>query len=85
MSFHNTLAYTEKICLKGQPTLAELGNTPVAQDVNKFVLISTPLLLSCFIQSLDGMKSGMKMNVSVNIDLDKKIKTFCRWKFSESA
>lgn len=38
------------------PTLSKLGNTPVAQDVNKLPLIGPPLLLSCFIQRLGGVK-----------------------------
>lgn len=35
-------------------TLSELGNAPVAQDVNELALISAPLLLPRFVQRLGG-------------------------------
>lgn len=41
------------------PTLSELRDTPVAQDVDKLPLVSPPLLLSCVIQGLDGTRGQM--------------------------
>lgn len=38
------------------PTLSKLRNAFVAQDVNELPLIGPPLLLSCFIQGLDGTR-----------------------------
>lgn len=45
-------------------TLSKLGNTPVAQDVNKLCLVRPPLLLSCFIQGLGGIRLSVMIHTA---------------------
>lgn len=52
--------------------MPELGNTSVAQDVNKLPLVGSPLLLSCFIQGLHGFRKGMSI---ILLDYTKKRKS----------